>query len=174
MYTMNKRLLMRSVVAMAGGMLLLWGPARAGAVEARLSDDTYTDSSKPTINNGTKATLNVQSIPTSTVVWRSYVRFDLSPLPAGTTASQVLKATLRLFVDKVTTAGSVNLRRVLPPTSGPAWTESTLTAGNAATSAPLGSTIATVAIAASGLDDFFDVDVTTLVMDWVDGTLANN
>src|SRR5271157_2880343 len=37
------------------------------------------------------------------------VQFDLSALPAGTTAAQVQKATLTLFIDKVNQAGTVNV-----------------------------------------------------------------
>src|SRR5262249_30852850 len=155
------RTLTRSFVTLIGCTLLLWGPARAGAVEARLADDTYTVSNKATNNFGNEKDLDVQGPPANSTVQRTYIRFDLSSLPPGTLATQVSKATLRLFVSKVngnSNTFAVDVRTVLPPTSGPAWTESTLTAGNAATSAPLGSLVASgVSVTQAKLADFIDV-----------------
>jgi hypothetical protein len=47
--------------------------------------------------------------------------FDLTTLPAGTTAASVSGASLRLFVDRVGVAGSINVNAATAP-----WTESTV------------------------------------------------
>src|SRR5271165_6434952 len=49
-------------------------------------------------------------------------QFDLTKLPPGTTASSVSAATLRLFVNKVGAAGTVNIYGALA-----SWTESSVT-----------------------------------------------
>ena len=90
-----KRLL--TALLMVAVPLLRPGLSFAG-VEARLSDDSYTDSGKPTSNFDGADTINIVD-PSQ----RSFIRFDLcttpsatcSPtLPSGTTGADVKKATL--------------------------------------------------------------------------------
>jgi hypothetical protein len=80
-------------------------------------DDAYTATSSPTANYGTAGLLNVQSAK-STI----FIRFDLSGIPAGYTDTNVAKATLKLYVNSVTTAGSFNVDYVLG-----SWSEKTIT-----------------------------------------------
>ena len=98
-----KRLL--TALLMVAVPLLRPGLSWAG-VEVRLDADTYTDSTKPTSNFG--ATNTVVINPTS----KSFIRFDLSTLPSGTTAADVKKATLKLFANKVPAAGTFEVRQV--------------------------------------------------------------
>src|SRR5215471_16252953 len=49
-------------------------------------------------------------------------QFDLSKLPPGTTAANILSASLRLYVNKVGTAGSINVN-----VANASWTESAVT-----------------------------------------------
>src|ERR1035441_1036394 len=112
--------------------------------------DTYTRSSQATSNFGAQTTLQVRS------GYNSYVQFNLAPVPTGTT---VAKATLRLFVDSVNTAGSFNL---FPVTS--AWTESGLTWNTAPT---LGTSLGSTSIATSSANQFIVIDVTSLVQGWL-------
>ena len=96
----------------------------------------------------------------------SYLQFDLSTLPAN---ASIAKASLRLFVDNVTRAGSFDVFEI-----DSAWTEGSLTYNNAP---PLGSSATggnTVAISSSTVNHFVLVDVTALVQQWVAGTLPNN
>ena len=65
------------------------------------SADAYTNSATPSTNFGTKPTLDVQSASQT-----SYIQFDLSSIPAGYTSANVAKASLKLYVNSVTTAGS--------------------------------------------------------------------
>ncbi|MGD1097384.1 MAG: DNRLRE domain-containing protein, partial [Bryobacteraceae bacterium] len=116
-------------------------------------------------NNGSDAGLRVIQATQNT---STFIRFNLSSLPSGITGSAVAKATLTLFVTQVNTAGSFDVYQVTGP-----WTEGTVT--GAPTSEPaLGSILATgVAVAASGLNDFVEIDVTAALQSWLNGT-ANN
>jgi len=86
--------------------------------------DAYTNTATPTTNLGTKPVLDVESGSQTT-----YIQFDLSSIPAGYTSASIAKATLKLYVNAVTTAGSFNVDYVSgtwsekpsPPTSRPRW-----------------------------------------------------
>ena len=62
--------------------------------------DSYTNSSAPTVNYGAKTLLDVDGATQTT-----YIQFDLASIPSGASVSQ---ATLKLYVNGVTTAGSFN------------------------------------------------------------------
>src|SRR5207237_369812 len=109
-----KRLL--TALLMVAVPLLRPGLSFAG-VEARLGSDWYTDWGKPTSNFDNTATLNIVD-----PAQKSFIKFDLSTLPLGTTGTDVKKATLKLFVDKVTTNGSFEVKRVTGT-----WTEGSIT-----------------------------------------------
>jgi len=79
--------------------------------------DAYISTLQPSTNFGGAAVLNLQSGKMT-----SFVRFDLSSVPAGYNSSNVAKATLKLYVAAVTTGGSLNVNYV----SG-SWSESTIT-----------------------------------------------
>lgn len=101
------------------------------AVHAQLtpSGDANINTATPTTNYGAATTLGVVS-PSQT----TFLAFDLSPIPAGYTGANVAKATLKLYVNAVTTAGSFNVDFV-----NGSWSESTLTANSAPA---LGTTVA--------------------------------
>ena len=67
------------------------------------SADTMTYSSLPTKNYGSYTSLLVQ---VGAVTSNSYIQFNLSSLPTG---AVVTKATLRLYVNQVNTAGSFDV-----------------------------------------------------------------
>lgn len=161
-------------------VLCLWSPRAADAVDVALTGDSYTSAASPGQNHGGAATLLVQDASASTegaVVrrTRAYLQFDLdttgttvtSTLPTGTQATDVEKATLLLFLGKVSGEGAIVLRPVI----GPAWEEGTITFRNAP---ELGAALATVPIASGQQDGFVAIDVTGLVMDWLDGVLPNH
>src|ERR1039458_6115413 len=82
------------------------------------SADAYTNTASPTTNYGGAATLNVESASQT-----AYIRFDLSAIPTGYTSANIAKASLKLYVNAVATAGSFNVDYV-----DGAWTESTINA----------------------------------------------
>ena len=68
------------------------------------SDDAYVNSAAPTTNYGAATTLDLSSAADT-----AFIRFDLTAVPAGTPGSSIAKATLKLYVNSVTTAGSFNV-----------------------------------------------------------------
>lgn len=89
--------------------------------------------------------------------------FDLSSIPAGYTGSNIAKATLKLYVSSVTTAGSFNVDLV-----NGNWSENTLNANNAPA---LGATIAaSVPLTKSRVRDYILIDITQALQDWLNGT----
>ena len=129
------------------------------AQSAPPSSDSYTLSSKPSMNFGTRTNLMVAQGTTS------FVQFDLSTLPSGTAIN---KATLRLYVDSVSSSGSFDVDQV-----SSAWAEETLNYSN---QPPLGASatgLHPVSIDSSNLNQFVVIDITSLVQDWVSGLTPN-
>lgn len=158
-YEVNQRSV--SPVRILAVVLLLLASALGRAQSAPPAADTYSSSSSrnTSTNYGTQTTLLVSTTN------ESYVQFDLATLPAGATVS---KATLRLYVDSVTTAGSFDVYQV-----NSSWAESTLTykdlpsiGGSATGGYP-------VSVTSSSLNQFLVIDITPLVQDWVSGSEAN-
>jgi hypothetical protein len=101
--------------------------AAAWAGQATVTDDAYTSQSRPTTPQGGLPQLLVDSGDIT------YLKFDLSTLPSGTQAGQVLRATLLVWVNRVTTAGLLDVS----PVTG-AWDENSLTFGSSpANGAPI-------------------------------------
>lgn len=126
-------------------------------VEAPLVSDAHTRLSLPTSNYGTLPQLQVTPGEAA-----AYLEFNLSTLPAGTTAGQVVKATLTVFPSRVLTPGQLQ--------AGPAgapWTETALSASSAPPVIPEATTYANQA------NSFVVFDVTTTVVSWMNGTRAN-
>lgn len=145
---------------------LLWGclvgwlsatlPARA--VEATLVADTHVNSALPGVNSGAISNLNVGA------GYTALLQFDLSMLPAGTTAAQVSRAVLRLYCNRVDVAGQVS---VLPV--GGAWGEYSVTY---ATLPTFGSAAQVAQVSQGGA--YLTVDVTALVQGWITTPGTNN
>jgi len=139
-------------------LLLIAFSALSAFAQITPSDDSYTLTSTPSVNFGAKTTLEVESSGATT-----FVRFDLSGIPPTVTGAMVAKATLKIYVSTVTTAGSFNVDLVTSP-----WTESTITANNTPT---LGSAIASaVPVTTTDKNQYVLVDVTTAAVDWLNGT----
>ncbi len=113
-------------------------------------------------NFGSVSLVNVSGSPSS----RGYLQFDLtSALPAGTASSNIAKATLLLFVNKVNTAGSIDVHA-----AAGSWTEG----GINGTNAPGISTPVATAVGVPATGVYIVVDATSIVRDWVGGLLPNN
>src|ERR1700733_14505072 len=121
--------------------------------------DAYTNTASSTTNYGAKTLLDVDDTTQIT-----YIQFNLASVP--TTAS-ISQATLKLYVNTVTTAGSFNVDYV-----NGAWAESTIDASNAPA---LGTTIASdVAITTADKNQYVLINVTSAVQAWLSGSEANN
>jgi hypothetical protein len=156
---MRRHLFVFLFIAMA--MLL---PSLSFAVEAVLTDDAYTSSRRKTARYGTQAVLSVYGLADGAPLMRSFLKFDLSTLPADITADNVEKATLKLYVSKLTRAGSFDIFKVAAD-----WDETTITD---LTAPPLDQVVATGVPISQG-KIFVTVDLTNLVMDWLNGTTPN-
>ena len=144
-------------LALCIGVLLLC-IREASALEVTLSGDAHVNATHASINYGTLSNLYVGNGNTA------FLQFDLTTLPSGTASSQVSRATLTVFVNRVNVAGSVT---VAPVTA--AWGEYSVTA----TAAPsVGGSIANFPVTISG--QFISVDVTAQVQAWVNSPGSNN
>ena len=145
---MNSRLPIRllSLVLIAVG-----ATATLRAAQVALIADASVNSARSSTNFGGLSNLYTGNGSTT------LLRFDLGTLPAGTSASQISRATLTIFVNRVNATGSVTLS---PITS--AWTESAVTDDTIPTiGAPAGS------FTASTAGQFITIDVTAIVQGWV-------
>ena len=148
---------MRRIVLLLAGSLLCSSMVLAQAPPAA---DTWVASSTPTTNYGTSTILGLQPNV------YSYIRFNLSGIPANAT---VQSAVLRLFVDgpSVPIAGTFNVYQV-----NTSWSETTMTWNN---KPALGSLVAgPVSLNSGSYQNFVLVDITSLVQQWINGTVTNN
>jgi hypothetical protein len=137
-------------------------PLTAAYGQITPSSDAYTNTATPTTNLGTKPVLDVESASQTT-----YIQFDLSSIPAGYTSASIAKATLKLYVNAVTTAGSFNVDYI-----NGTWSEKTITADLAPA---LGTTIvSSVPLTGANVHDYVLIDVTPALGAWLDGTEPND
>ncbi len=123
------------------------------------SGDSYTNTADSTTNYGSKTVLDVDGASQVT-----FIQFNLASIPSTATISQ---ATLKLYVNSVTTAGSFNVDYV-----NGTWTESAIDASNAPA---LGTTIASgVSITTTDKNQYILIDVTAAVQAWLSGSETNN
>jgi len=81
-------------------------PMAAIAQTVPLTQDSYAATNPATgVNYGTATTVNVGGPGGD----QALVQFDLTTLPMGTTAANIGKATLILFVNKLGVAGTINI-----------------------------------------------------------------
>ncbi len=140
------------------GLAAVSATVPAFAVEATLVADAHVSSARPAVNSGAISNLNVGG------GYTALLQFDLSTLPSGTTATQVSRATLRLYCNRMDTSGLVSVQ----PVNG-AWGEYSVTF---ATLPALGSTAQVVSVGQAGA--YVAVDVTALVQGWVSSPASNN
>ena len=121
--------------------------------------DTYTNSADTTTNYGAQKTLNVDAEKEIT-----YIQFNLASVPTGASISQ---ATLKLYVNTVTTAGAFELYAV-----NGTWTESGLTYSLAPA---LGSVIdSSVPITTADKNQYILIPMTSTVQGWINTPSSNN
>jgi hypothetical protein len=122
------------------------------------SADAYTNTVDPTTNYGAKTLLDVDGATQAT-----YIQFNLSSIPATYTSADITKATLKLYVNTVVTAGSFNVDYV-----NGTWAENTITSSLAPA---LGTTIAaSIPLVTADKNQFILIDVTPAVQAWLSGT----
>jgi hypothetical protein len=101
-----------------------------------------------------------------------YLKFDLSTLPAGTTADDIEQAMLILYVEDVPDSGTFDVFQINGPIGlSTFWTEGDLTYDNASSTAPLGNYITSVVLQDWHAGLFVKADVTQLVLNWLAGDI---
>jgi hypothetical protein len=135
-------------------MVLL--PVAAFAQTVPLTQDSWVIPGT-SANFGNTTTLSVGGANSTSAL----VQFDLTALPAGTTANNVSKAVLTLFVNKVNAAGTVNIS-----VANGTWTELGVTGNN--TPAAGTSVASGVSVSISGA--YLYVDATAAVQSCLNGT----
>jgi len=142
----------------AAVLILVLFMAAVSYAQITPSDDAYISSALPTTNYGAAKTLNLSSAANT-----SFIRFDLTAVPAGYTGASIAKATLKLYVTTCTKSGSFNVDLV-----NGTWAEKTITYS---LQPALGTTIAaSVPLATTNKLDYVEVDVTPAVVNWLNGT----
>ena len=147
----------RRVFGLIGALAIL--QAAAWAQSTPLVGDAFFNPGVAS-NFGATVNLNVGGIAQS----QSLVQFDITKLPPGTVSSNVLVATLRLFVNKVSTPGTVNIYA-----ASSAWSE---TAVNGLSGLAPGALVAgpvTVSVAGT----YVVIPVTSQVQAWLNGSPNN-
>lgn len=139
-------------------MAFLAVSSSAWGAQATLLADAHVNSALPTVNSGAISNLDVGG------GYTTFLQFDLSMLPPGTTAAKVSRAVLRLYVNRVTTAGPLTLA----PATG-AWGEYSVTY---ATAPSTGNSIGQFSVSQAGA--FVAIDVTSQVQDWITNPATNN
>jgi hypothetical protein len=124
------------------------------AAEGTLAADTYISSGAPASNFGTGSTLNIA--PGNAAL----VSFDLSSIPAGAAVTQVY---LRVFVNRVAIAGTLNYALITSP-----WSETGVTSGTAPT---VGSTFGASPVNTGS--SFILVDITAQAQNWLTNPATN-
>lgn len=151
--------LARFALTLGVASLLAFTSAQGAA--ALIAEDAYTTTARSRKTFGASPVLIVGSRELS------FLRFDLSALPAGLAADQIAKATLQLWVSQATRNGDV---QILPVTSE--WSELTISAEDAPTVSPTAA--AFFPIVAGQQRVFVSADITPLVRDWITGTQENH
>jgi hypothetical protein len=149
---MNQRGVNKALIA---ALLTGLSAGAAYATEGAVKADATVNSANPTVNYGSLSNLYVNG--TSTTL----IQFDLSSLPSVTTASQIASASLRLYVNRVNVAGTINVSPVTSP-----WIESSATFNTMPTiGAP-----AVTGVSVATAQQFVVIDVTSLVQSWIAGS----
>ncbi len=156
--------LARAGLALAAFLLML--PAPGHAVTLNVTDDAFISLSNTAKNFGSRKRVVVDGL----IGREGFAKFDLSVLGG----SNIDSATLRIWITKVKVAGSIDIHRVID-IGGSDWTEDTLTGDDLSGGDPLSTVFfSNVGITSSDKNSFVLVDVTSLVQDWLDGTLDND
>src|SRR5579864_3139564 len=137
--------------------LALLMAAAGSAQDLPVSGDAHVNSLYPDVNFGAFPFLQAGRNT------RTFLKFDLGGLAPNVSASDVSRASLILFVGRVSRAGEVQVSEAAGP-----WDETTLTYTLAP---PSGAVIATFPV--SQASQFVTVDVTSTVQKWLQSPQSN-
>ena len=153
---MNNTVVIKSLLARVF-LILIFVSALAASVfgQAVLVADSHVSTTSSKGNFGTNPALTISSTSTT------YVKFKiLRSSLAGKSSTDVARATVKFYVNKVTTPGKLD---VYPITTD--WDEKTISANNAPRLGPLAFTTPLIGKDTQG--NYFLIDVTELVKRWI-------
>jgi hypothetical protein len=137
--------------------LLLWLVAAVSQAQVVLTGNSFTNSAYPKTNYSTSIALVIGSGE------NTYLQFSFAGLPSGLNGNNVSAANVVVYVDAVSTAGTMDVYAVAS-----SWSASTITYNNAPT---LGTKIlSAVPVSKTG---YVSLNVTSTVQAWLNGTLPN-
>lgn len=137
--------------------LALLGATFLYAQDLSVSADGFVDTAYPNLNFGTASYLQVGGTA------KTYLRFDLSNVPAAALSSPNTKVNLVLWVGRIGIAGTLDVAQ-----AAAAWTEASLTASN---QPGAGADIGPLSV--STADQFVYLDVTSVVQGWLSTPATN-
>lgn len=143
-----------SMLILLGAVLLAATPITSSALTLPVNQDTTVDSAKPSVNYGGSGSLGIRS---GNSTYRTFAKFDLTALPKDAVITQ---ATLRVFVSRVETAGSLTLNMVTDD-----WSERSLTHKNAPTLMPWAAA-APLTVTTEDKGHYLNYDITDIVKGW--------
>jgi hypothetical protein len=152
--TIFKRLALTGAIF---GSAAFFAGVPAMAQQLTLLGDSYTDSTAAT--HGTLGTIIIGGVHGA----QGLLQFDTSTLPTGTTAAQVNRAILFLYIDTVGAVGNITVNEATTP-----WSEATVTAAPGVGS-PVNGGGGIAAVANGVYPGFLAIDVTQAVHDWLNG-----
>ncbi len=138
----------------------------ATAFTLSVTDDSFTSSKSPGTKHADAGDLQIEGRGPGQPVRSTYARFDTSLLHEGITDSDVLKASLRIYVSRVKFAGMVHVYRVQGH-----WDEKTLSHDSAPSNDLL--PLTSIMVNSTDVGQFRYLDVTAAVRDWVANPGAN-
>jgi hypothetical protein len=148
---------------MFGALLLVVCVSGLTMAQSVLSDDANTSTLPKDLDTNFGTNPNLTASATNTI----YLKFKLSTaLPPDMQASDVAKATLKLYVGSVSAPGTIDVVELADN-----WSEKTITARNAPALGDL--VISGVIIDANKKGQYLLVDVTSSVRDWLNSSTNN-
>ena len=138
-------------------LLLTLFAAIAASAQIAPAGDAYTNTADANTNYGAATVLDVKSATQTT-----YIQFNLSSIPESYTGANIAQATLKLYVNAVTTAGSFNVDYV-----NGTWAEGTIDADHAPALGP--NIAASVPLTAADKNQYILINVTAAVQAWLNG-----
>ena len=159
MRTIQRKLLTMGLAIAALAARAAWAGSSTPAA------DTYVSPANPALNFGNLGTMSVGPLGASSAPGSAgLIQFDLSGLPAGMAATNISKATISVYVNKVLVAGGLDFAQISSP-----WTENSVSFATRPGAFPASA----INIPVSAAGSYVTVEVTSLVQSWVSGAQPN-
>src|SRR5882762_102826 len=162
-HVFNPKSLIYALVMLA---LVLLAPMVSYGQGSTLERDAYTLSTSAGTNFGSATIVRVSGSG-SGAIGKGYFRFKMTTsLPSGLTTDKIAKATVKLYVNAVTSPGTVDVFLV-----SNTWAENSITY----TSAPptSGAAVVSIPVTTSNQGSYLVIDLTTQAKDWWSNDTTN-